>query len=104
MPRLHEVRSVSFVGRVKSLQEGIAYLTYEGTISGSHETQSNKGKCHGEARLFGVGRYDTKARRLLSLVWVFEGTYRPPKANEKAALPYSGVVVWHDSHPTAAHR
>jgi hypothetical protein len=100
MPRLHEVQSASFVGRVKSVEGGIAYLAYEGTIAGSHETQSNKGKCHGEARLIGVGKYDTKARRLLSLVWAFDGAYRPPKANDRAALPYSGVVEWHDGRPT----
>src|SRR5262249_14087472 len=92
MPRLHEVQSVSVVGRVKSVDGDIAYLTYEGSITGAHETQSNKGKCRGEAKLTGVGVYDVKARRLLSLVWVFEGTFRGPPPSDKVPLPYSGVV------------
>jgi hypothetical protein len=100
MPRLHEVQSASFVGRVKSMEGSIASLTYEGTIAGSHETQSNKGKCRGEARLVGVGTCDVKTGRLLSLVWVFDGKYRPPKASDKQVLPYSGVVEWRRDHST----
>jgi hypothetical protein len=95
MPRLHEVQAVSFIGRVKSVHDGSAYLTYEGTIAGAHETQSNKGKCHGEAKLTGVGVYDMKVGRLLSLVWVFDGTFRAPPPYDKEARPYSGVVEWH---------
>jgi hypothetical protein len=94
MPRLHEVQSASFLGRVKSVEGGVAHLTYEGTIAGAHETQSNKGKCRGEAKLMGVGVYDVGARRLLSLVWVFDGTFRGPPPSDKVPLPYSGVVEW----------
>ena len=83
MPRLHEVRSVSLAGRVKSVEGGIAYLAYEGTIAGSHEMQSNKGKCQGEAKLTGVGAYDLRAGKLQSLVWVFEATFRYPPPNDK---------------------
>jgi len=94
MPRLHEVQSAAFVGRVKSVEGGVAHLTYEGTIAGAHETQSNKGKCRGEAKLVGIGAYDVRAQRLLSLVWVFEGTFRGPPPSDKVARPYSGVVEW----------
>jgi hypothetical protein len=94
MPRLHEVRSVSLVGRVKSMEGGIAYLVYKGAIAGAHEMQSNKGKCQGEAKLTGVGVYDVKAGRFLSLVWVFDATFRLPPPNDKEARPYSGVVEW----------
>jgi hypothetical protein len=99
MPRLQEVRSASLAGRVKSVEGGIAYLAYEGAIAGSHETQSKKGKCHGEAKLTGVGVYDVKSRRLLSLVWVFDGTFRAPPPYDKEARPYSGVVEWHGERP-----
>jgi hypothetical protein len=99
MPRLHEVEAVSFIGRVKAVEGDIAHLTYEGTIAGSHETQSNKGKCHGQAKLIGVGAYDVKAGRLVSLVWVLDGKYRPPKADPSAALPYTGVVEWRRDRP-----
>jgi hypothetical protein len=99
MPRLHEVRSASFTGQVKSVEGGIAYVTYEGAIAGAHEMQSNRGKCQGDARLTGVGVYDVKAARLLSLVWVFDATFRYPPPNDKEARPYSGVVEWRSVPP-----
>lgn len=99
MPRIHEVESMSLVGRVKSVEGNIAYIGYEGTISGFHETQSNKGQCHGEAKLTGVGVYDVKAGRLLSLVWVFDGNFRAPPPYHKEARPYSGVVEWRYERP-----
>jgi hypothetical protein len=102
MPRAHEVQSVSFIGRVKSVNEGLAHLAYEGTIAGSHETQSNKGKCHGQAKLIGVGVYDMKAGHLRSLVWVFDGMFRSHPPYDKEARPYSGVVEWQIEHPRKA--
>jgi hypothetical protein len=94
MPRLHEVRSVSFAGHVISVEGGLAYLAYEGTIAGWHEQQSNKGRCQGQAKLTGVGVYDLRARKLRSLVWVFDATFRSPPPNDKEARPYNGVVEW----------
>jgi hypothetical protein len=99
MPRLHEVRTVSFAGRVTSVGGALAYLAYEGTIAGSHEQQSNKGKCKGEAKLTGVGVYDLRARKLRSLVWVFDATFRSPPPNDKEARPFSGVVEWRSLPP-----
>jgi hypothetical protein len=46
MPRPKEVSAVQFTGKVQSIEDGVAYLSYTGHIKGSHETQSNKGKCH----------------------------------------------------------
>jgi hypothetical protein len=94
MPRPHEVTVVRLVGKVKSVKGGIAELRYEGEIAGSHETQSNRGKCHGRAKLTGVGRYDTRAGRLVSLVWVFDGTFVAPPPYDRPARTYSGVVEW----------
>jgi hypothetical protein len=94
MPRPQEVEMVSLRGKVKQVEGSIAQLTYEGEIAGAHETQSNKGKCHGKARLTGVGFYDVKSRQLLSLVWVFEGTYAAPSPSDRPAHPYSAVVEW----------
>lgn len=99
MPRPQEVQSVSLVGTVKMIEGDLAYLTYEGTIAGAHETQSNKGKCRGAAKLTGVGVYDVAAHRLLSLVWVFAGTFRGPPPSDKVPLPYSGVVEWRSECP-----
>jgi len=41
----------------------------------------------------GVGRYDVKAGRLLSLVWVFDGLYKmaPPYDQPRT---YGAVVEW----------
>jgi hypothetical protein len=93
MPRPKEVRSVQFNGKVQSVEDGVAYLTYEGHIKGSHETQSNKGKCHGEAKLTGVGSYDVKNGRMLSLTLVFDGVFRNVKPYDQPAK-YSGVAEW----------
>jgi hypothetical protein len=94
MPRPNEVESVRLAGTVSAVEGGVARLAYEGEIAGAHETQSNKGKCHGRAKLAGVGTYDVKAGRLLSLVWVFEGTYVAPPPYDKPAHATSGVVEW----------
>jgi hypothetical protein len=99
MPRLHEVRAVALAGRVTSVEGGLAYLAYEGSIAGSHEQQSNKGKCQGEAKLTGMGVYDLSAGKMRSLVWVFDATFRYPPPNDKEARPYSGVVEWRSTPP-----
>jgi hypothetical protein len=49
------------------------------------ETQSIQGKCHGQAKPTGVGRYDTKAGRLLSLVWVFDDMFAAPAPDGRPA-------------------
>jgi hypothetical protein len=93
MPRPHEVQSVHFVGKVKSVADGVAYLAFEGPIAGAHNTQSNKGLCHGDAKLTGVGRYDVKAGRMLALTLVFDGVFRGAGAYNQPAK-YGGVVEW----------
>jgi hypothetical protein len=99
MPRPNEVASVRLEGKVESVSDGIARLTYEGEIAGSHETQSKRGKCHGKAKMTGVGTYDVKAGRLLSLVWVFDGTFTAPPPYDKPARAYSGAVEWRRETP-----
>lgn len=99
MPRPNEVATVRLVGTVKTVDNGIALLIYEGDIAGSHETQSNKGKCHGKAKLTGVGTYDVRGGRLLSLVWVFEGTFVAAPPYDKPARAYSGAVEWRRQRP-----
>jgi hypothetical protein len=93
MSRPKEVQSVQFMGKMESVEDGIAYLTYEGRIKGYHETQSNKGKCHSEATLTGVGAFDVKNSRMLSMTLVFEGVFRGVKPYNQPAK-YSAVVEW----------
>jgi hypothetical protein len=94
MPRPNEVKSVHLTGKVESVQGSMAYLTYTGEIAGAHNTQSNKGLCHGQAKLSGVATYDLKSGRMRSLVWVFDGIYRGPPPYDKPARSYTGVVEW----------
>jgi hypothetical protein len=93
MPRPKEVSAIQFTGKVQNIEDGIAHLSYTGHLKGSHETQSNKGKCHGEAKLTGVGKYDVKKGRMLSLTLVFDGVFRNVKPYDESAK-YSGVVEW----------
>jgi hypothetical protein len=92
MPRPHEVTSVKLTGKVRSVEGGVAHLVYEGAMTGSHLNQAKK-RTHGDVKMVGAGRYDVKAGRMLSLVWVFDGVYRmaPPYDQPRA---YSGVVEW----------
>jgi hypothetical protein len=92
MPRPNEVTAMQLSGKVHGVKDGIAYLVYEGTMSGSHLTHTKK-RTHGSVKLTGVGRYDVKAGRLLSLLWVCDGLYRaaPPYDEQRT---YSAVVEW----------
>jgi hypothetical protein len=48
----------------------------------------------GLALRFYLGAYDVKARRMLSLRLLFEGTYRGPPPYDKAARETGAVVEW----------
>ncbi len=93
MPRANEVKAVRFTGRVQAIRDGVAYIGYQGRIAGSHETQSNRGFCHGQADLAGTARYDVKTGQMLALVWVFDGTFRDVAPHDEARK-YSGVAEW----------
>jgi hypothetical protein len=92
MPRPEEVKSVRLTGTVVSVEGGVALLSYEGTMIGSHKTQSGR-FCHGEAKVTGVGRFDVKTGKVMALTWVFDGVFRnvPPY---DAPAKYGGVVEW----------
>src|SRR5260370_1267462 len=76
-PRPPEVPAQRLTGRVRAVEGAVAWLAYEGELTGSHLTQAKK-RTHGTARLTGVGRYDLRTGQLLSFVWVFDGIYRGP--------------------------
>lgn len=92
MPRPHEVTAMKLTGKVQTVQNGVAQLVYEGTLTGSHLNQAKK-RTHGEAKFTGVGRCDVKTRQLLALVWVFDGVYRGAPPYDSPAT-YIGVVEW----------
>ena len=93
MPRPNEVKYVRLTGNVQSIKNGVALIAFTGKIAGAHETQSNRGLCHGEAQLTGTGRYDVKTGRMLALVWVFDGVFRNVAPHDEPTK-YSGVVEW----------
>lgn len=92
MPRPNEVTSFKLTGKVRALEAGVAHLIYEGKLTGSHLNQAKK-RTQAEVKLTGVGRYDAKAKRLLSLVWVSDGAYKGPPPYDQPRS-YSAVVEW----------
>src|SRR5262249_45664858 len=97
MPRPHEVTAMKLTAKVGTVEDGVAGLVYEGTLKGSHLNQAKK-RTYGEVKLTGVGRYDVKARRLRSLVWVFDGVYKGPPPYDQPRS-YSALVEWSREQP-----
>jgi hypothetical protein len=94
-----EVTSVRLAGRVEKVEGGVAYLSYEGTIAATHRATKSEGKegkeCSSTAKLLGgVGRYDVKSGKLLSLTLVYDGLFRnyPPYDNPPGR--FGAVVEW----------
>ena len=92
MPRADEVESVRFTGKLRAVQGGIGYVVYQGSIAGAHAVKPGK-LTHGEANLTGIGSYDVNTGQMHSLVWVFDGVYRPPPPYD-SPQNYGGVVEW----------
>ncbi len=93
-----EITSVRLAGRVERVEGGTAYLAYEGAIAATHRGTKNEGKegkeCSSAAKLLGgVGAYDMKSGRLLSLTLVFSGRFRNYAPYDEPA-PFGAVVEW----------
>jgi hypothetical protein len=100
-----EVTSARLVGRVEKVEGGVAYLSYEGEIAATHRGTKDEGRegkqCSSAAKLLGgVGVFDMKAGRLLSLTLVFDGRFRN-YAPYDAPAPFGAVVEWAQGPPTA---
>ena len=92
--------NVSLTGRVASVRDGIAYLVYRGQIAGDNEGSKvgRKGLIFSTAIkiIDGIGAYDIRASRMLSLVWVWDGLhwgYRKPTQRTDPGR-YGAVVEW----------
>jgi hypothetical protein len=92
MPRPKEVTAARVSGRVKRVADGVAYLTFSGRIAAAHKQDSGK-FVRGDTSLTGVGAYDVRGKRLLSLTWVFDGLYCGPPPHDQPAR-YGAVVEW----------
>ena len=97
-----EVTSVRMSAAVESVRGGIARLTYEGRIAGVHrgtENEARKGQeCSGEAKLVaGVGSYDIRAGKMISLNLVWDGRFRNYPPYDDPPSRFGAVVEWRAS-------
>jgi hypothetical protein len=96
LPRPEELSAVKFTGKVESVVDGVAYLRYHGQLAGAHKS------VHGytwtsEAKVIaGVGAFDIKGRKLLSVTMVFEGVRRNSKYYAPSDTPeeFGAVLEW----------
>jgi hypothetical protein len=93
-----ELTTVRLAGRVERVEGDVARLTYEGEIGAAHVGTKDEGKegkrCSSEATLLGgVGTFDVKSGRLLSLTLVYRGQFRN-YAPYDAPAPFGAVVEW----------
>jgi hypothetical protein len=96
MARRDEVTKARLRGKIERINKGVAYLSYDGTISGVHtwEFAPHKGKkIKAEVALRGVGTAESKTGKLQSITLVGDGRYRnyPPYDDESK---YGAVVEW----------
>jgi hypothetical protein len=102
-----DVTTVRLVGKVEAVRAGVAYLKYEGQIAGTHwgtTAEGNAGnKMSSEARLLGgVGRYDVRARRMLSLTLVLDGLSRTWAPYDDPPKRFGAVLEWSLTRPSPA--
>ncbi len=119
MLNLHDVRfhgrndvtDFEFTGKVTAVQDGIAYLNYRGRIRGHYDerTPDHSGGfiASTELRMLGgVGAYDLQAGQMLSLTWVFDGSYWLCKElsdrDHADGDHYVAVVEWRREKPNNA--
>lgn len=96
-----EVTALRLSGKVQAVQNGIAALSYEGELAGTHHGTADEGKAgnkiSSEAKVLGgVGRYDVKTRRLVSLTFVWDGRSRNWAPYDDPATRFGAVVEWSD--------
>jgi hypothetical protein len=94
-----EVGLARLTGKVESVEGGIAVLRYEGSLSGTHIGTADEGKagnqCGAEAKTIGgVGTYNIKAKKMLSLTLVFDGLSRNWKPYDDPPTRFGAVVEW----------
>jgi hypothetical protein len=76
MPRPQEVNDVQLTGKVHSLRDDTAILTYSGRIAAVHRHLYHKSKTNRCAsRIEGVAEYNLKTQQLRAVAFVAEGVF-----------------------------
>src|SRR5207244_13584932 len=99
-----EVTAVQVTGRSQKVEGGTAYLTYDGSIAATHHGTASEDKagkkCSAEAKMIGgIGAYDVKAGRMLSLTLVFDGLWRNYAPYDDPPGRFGAVVEWCRERP-----
>jgi len=96
LPRPNEVSDVRFTGKVESVEDGIAYLRYEGSIAGDHQSVHKYVWSSSARTRGGVGAFEVKSGTLLSITLVFEGERRNSKYFAPTDRPekFASVLEW----------
>lgn len=103
MPRPNEVKEVELIGNVRYIEGGMASLTFSGEIAAVHKHPFRKGKINrSSARIRGLGTYDLKAKRLLTLGLALEGVFYDHAPYDRQPHPFLAGVEWRRDPPAAA--
>jgi hypothetical protein len=94
-----EVTAVRLSGTVKSVSDGVAHLAFEGCIAGVHhgtDNEARKGQqCSSEARILGgLGTFDIRAGKMLSLALVWDGSFRNYPPYHEPPSRFGAVAEW----------
>jgi hypothetical protein len=92
MPRPEEATDFRLTGTVRSVENGVARLSFTGRVAASH-TYDGK-TSHAAALLTGAGRYDLATRRLTSFVLISDGKLRSAPPYDKELHTTAAVVEW----------
>jgi hypothetical protein len=98
LPRPADVKVARLAGKIQVVRHGIGYLSFIGRLEGTktYKYKPHTGKLvHGSNRFIGVGAYDMKRRRLLSITLVGQGVFRNFPPYDKPAA-FGAVVEWRD--------
>jgi hypothetical protein len=100
MPRPEEVKDVELIGNVRRVEDGVASLTFTGEISAVHKNPFLKGKINrASARIRGVGTYDVKGKRMLTLGLVLEGVFYMHAPYDREPQHVLAGVEWRRDPP-----
>jgi hypothetical protein len=103
-----EVTEVALTGRVGSIRNGIAHLVFRGGIAGRHRGTANEGRDGLQMSttmkiIDGVGNYEIRSAKMISLTLVWEGSasgwYPRSSADPPGTARFGALVEWRRSEP-----